>query len=801
MKFKKIILPAVAGLLLLSGCDDNKMEWVEPDGSVTIADIPLELAEKIANYDYIKAYAKQYTPNMTIGLGLGADEYISDDAYRAVCDDNFQVFVTGNAMKHQSVVGNSGSYNFDTIDEWLDLVPTDVDVYGHNFIWHTQQNQTYLKSLIAPTMNIVNDDEGGIANLISNGDFEEGNINGWGAWSSAGCTASISAEGDGYNSNYSMELYNPEAGENYSAQAYYTLPTINWEEEVGETYVIKFYVKSEQGNSNFQTQIQNRTSYSGVHYNAVSLDPGVWTLYEFEYEVTESDVSTDPDHLTIDFGYVTGYTWIDDVEFGKKVESSDPMVNVLTGDDSTFDDGTTGNWGSWGGDEWGVAEGMGADGSDCVYLLKSADGNAWDAQFAYTFSEYLDPNETYMIQFDAKSNTAAGQLQFQYQNGTTYQSQGGYETFDVGTDWITYQKEFCTGDNGYEDVDRIILNFGAVAGTYYVDNIKFGIKIDTDSSKKLKSKKRKATTITYTLMSDEEKKEALLGAMEDWIKTISEHIHDKIGDRLFAWDVINEPITDNCEFRGIDNHFGGTDDDGVADSAPVETEEDGLTLNWANGTGNGHWYWGYYLGMDYATKAFEYARKYNPNALLFVNDYNLETSPNKLAKLIEFVDYIDQNGTVKVDGIGTQMHVASDVSEDDVRTMFTTLAATGKMIRVTELDVSLGTTSPSADQLEEQANTYEMIVSAYKELIPESQQSGITAWTLSDNSAEHEYWLNGDSPNLFDSNYERKHAYKGFCDGLAGFDISTTFTGDDWEKAYETDETTEEEAEEVSSEE
>ncbi|MCD7713373.1 MAG: endo-1,4-beta-xylanase [Prevotella sp.] len=792
MKFKKIILPAVAGLLLLSGCDDNKMEWVEPDGSVTIADIPLELAEKIANYDYIKAYAKQYTPNMTIGLGLGADEYISDDAYRAVCDDNFQVFVTGNAMKHQSVVGNSGSYNFDTIDEWLDLVPTDVDVYGHNFIWHTQQNQTYLKSLIAPTMNVVTESGDVCENIVTNSDFEDGTASGWtGLWGNY----SYDVQSPGHDSDYCLHFEMTDGTSvNYDCQLFWPLSDGLVS---GVTYAYSFWVKSD---SNLDVQFMGQNDdYSVQIYEDTFTAGSDWTYCTGEFELTEDQEGII--RVGIQFGG-TPYSnlWVDDFKFGKKVDDSDPMVNVLTGDDCTFDDGTTGSWGSWGGDEWGVAEGMGADGSDCVYLLKSADGNAWDAQFAYTFSEYLDPNETYMIQFDAKSNTAAGQLQFQYQNGTTYGSQGGYETFDVGTDWITYQKEFCTGDNGYEDVDRIILNFGAVAGTYYVDNIKFGIKIDTGEAKKLKSKKR-ATTITYTLKSDEEKKEALLGAMEDWIKTISEHIHDKIGDRLFAWDVINEPITDNCEFRGIDNHFGGTDDDGVADSAPVETEEDGLTLNWANGTGNGHWYWGYYLGMDYATKAFEYARKYNPNALLFVNDYNLETSPNKLAKLIEFVNYIDQNGTVKVDGIGTQMHVASDVSEDDVRTMFTTLAATGKMIRITELDVSLGTTSPSSDQLEEQANTYEMIVSAYKELIPESQQSGITAWTLSDNSAEHEYWLNGDSPNLFDSNYERKHAYKGFCDGLAGFDISTTFTGDDWEKAYETDETTEEEAEEASSEE
>ena len=74
---------------------------------------------------------------------------------------------------------------------------------------------------------------------------------------------------------------------------------------------------------------------------------------------------------------------------------------------------------------------------------------------------------------------------------------------------------------------------------------------------------------------------------------------------------------------------------------PVETTESGLSLNWANEAGNGHFYWGYYCGMDYAVKAFEYAAKYNPNgAKLFVNDYNLESNPNKLAKLIEFVEYI-----------------------------------------------------------------------------------------------------------------------------------------------------------------
>ena len=61
MKLNKIILPVMACALTLSGCYDEKMEWGKPDGhgDVNISDIPLALKEKLANYDYIKAYAKQ----------------------------------------------------------------------------------------------------------------------------------------------------------------------------------------------------------------------------------------------------------------------------------------------------------------------------------------------------------------------------------------------------------------------------------------------------------------------------------------------------------------------------------------------------------------------------------------------------------------------------------------------------------------------------------------------------------------------------------------------------------------------
>ena len=110
--------------------------------------------------------------------------------------------------------------------------------------------------------------------------------------------------------------------------------------------------------------------------------------------------------------------------------------------------------------------------------------------------------------------------------------------------------------------------------------------------------------------------------------------------------------------------------------------------------------------------------------------------------------------------------------------MFTTMAATGKLVKVTELDIQVGTNSPTLEQYAEQAEMYRYIVEMYKNHVPKSQQYGITVWSVSDNDREHEYWIPNDGPNLWDKNYQRKHAYKGFADGLAGKDVSSEFSGE-----------------------
>lgn len=802
MKINKIFIPVVASAMLLTGCDDQLMEWGKPadHADVTSSEIPLAVKEVIANYDNIKDYAQQNTPNMLIGIGMGADLYINNaNGEGSLANANYQIFTPGNAMKNDAIMGNSGSLNFATVDKLIEALDGNMKLYGHNFFWHTQQNQSYLKSLIAPTLVVESD--GDIANVLSGdaSDFNGGSTGGWGSWGSNKESAEV-VSGAGQDGSAALVLKNKGDGNAWEAQCAYTF---NDYLEMNKTYVIKFKAKSTSPAGELQFQYQNGSTYgSQGGYNSFTVGTD-WQTFQYEFTIDKYD---DVNRIILNFGKVGATYTIDDIQFGLKQD--DPMENVMAGDASDFEGGTTGNWGSWGSNKESaeVEEGAGYNNSKGLALKNKGDGNAWEAQCAYTFDDALQEGKKYIIQFYAKSTSAAGELQFQYQNGTTYSSQGGYNTFSVGTDWVKCEFTFTPA---YDDANRIILNFGKVGGTYYIDNIKFGLAKDQNAAARgiqyIQASNGKARKVTrasrkyFVLKSAAEKQAVLEGAMEAWVSGVAKHLAEK-NVVPYGYDVINEPIADGSnKYRGIDEGiFGGTwteDEQTMYDAAPVETEADGLTLNW----GSNHWYWGYYV-KDYPVKAFQLARKYLPaETKLFVNDYNLETSPNKLDALIKFVKDIDEkNGTPIVDGIGTQMHVSLSCSDDaeknaaniaalkeKVDAMFQTMAATGKLVRVTELDLSLGTSSPSSNQYKAQSDAYRMIMESYKANVPAAQQSGITIWSLSDNEAEHEYWLKGQVPNLFDKDYKRKWAYKGFCDGIAGEDLGLKYGGNEYKAYYE----------------
>lgn len=790
MKINKIMIPVVASAMLLTGCDDQIMQWGKPanHADVTKAEIPIAVKEVIANYDNIKDYAQQYTPNMKIGIGMGADLYANNENGEGdLANANYQVFTPGNAMKNDAIMGNSGSLNFATVDKLLSALDGNMQLYGHNFFWHTQQNQTYLKSLIAPTLVVESTSD--IKTIIKNGDFEAGTNSGWSSWGNdSQSEVCKEAAKDG---SYGLKLVNPKDGSDYYVAQ--CAQDLDGTLQVGKTYTIRFQAKSSVAGEVLQFATQNSKTYAGEGYHSFAVGTD-WTTCEYDYTCTKEDLN----RILINFGKIAGTFYIDNVEFG--VKEVNPMDNVLADDSYDFEGGTKGNWGAWGSncESSEVEKGKGYKDSYGLVLKNKGDGNAWEAQCAYTFDDALQEGKKYIIQFYAKSTSSAGELQFQYQNGTTYASQGGYNTFSIGTDWVKCEFTFTPV---YDDANRIILNFGKVGATYYIDNIKFGLAKNQSTATRgiqyvlaRNGKARKATRagskMYYVLKTPAEKQAALEDAMEAWVSGVANHLKEK-NVVPFGYDVINEPIADGSNGRrGYDGVFGME-----GDSEPTESEADGLSLNWESG----HWYWGYYV-KDYPVKAFQLARKYLPaDTKLFVNDYNLETSPKKLEALIKFAKEIDEkNGSPIVDGIGTQMHVTLNCSDDaeknaasiaelkaKVDAMFQTMAATGKLVRVTELDLSLGTGTPSSNQYKAQSDAYRMIVESYKANVPEAQQSGITIWSLSDNEAEHEYWLKGQVPNLFDKDYKRKWAYKGFCDGIAGEDLGLKYGGEEYKAFYE----------------
>ena len=261
-------------------------------------------------------------------------------------------------------------------------------------------------------------------------------------------------------------------------------------------------------------------------------------------------------------------------------------------------------------------------------------------------------------------------------------------------------------------------------------------------------------------LTDEEKKDTLTWAMERWISGMMEACDGKVK----AWDVVNEAISG-----------GNPDAEGV------------YALQHGTPDNKDDFFWQDYLGdLDYVRTAVALARLYGPEDIkLFINDYNLESDwdqNGKLKSLIAWIKRWEADGITKIDGIGTQMHIScyanpqtQESKKAAIVNMFKLMAASGKLVRVSELDMGYvdanGNPVKTGDMTEEQhkqmAEHYKFVVKAYLENIPANQQWGICQWCATDAPVDSG-WRGGEPVGLWDKDYYRKHTYAGFADGLAG---------------------------------
>ncbi|MCW3115772.1 MAG: endo,4-beta-xylanase precursor [Segetibacter sp.] len=327
-------------------------------------------------------------------------------------------------------------------------------------------------------------------------------------------------------------------------------------------------------------------------------------------------------------------------------------------------------------------------------------------------------NTSYKVSFWIKATAAGGTGRLSTQPTAQYQND-----FNTTTDWTQITWTFSARDAQ----TRILFDMGAVANTYYIDDVTV-----TDASSVVPPNTAQVAAAVDTALS----------------RFIRSSVTRYAG-KIKAWDVVNEPMADGAS--GLRTRTNSSVTAGATD----------------------YFFWSEYLGRDYALKAFNYAKTADPNALLFINDYNLESNNAKLDSLLYYIKELQTKGA-KIDGIGTQMHIGINNSTSGIETMFQKLAATGLKVRVSELDVRINPNNtvgftPTAALLQSQADMYKYVVQSFIRNVPAAQRHGITIWGVTDKDS----WIvnalqKTDSPLLFNSDYSKKPAFYSLLLGLKG---------------------------------
>ena len=378
-----------------------------------------------------------------------------------------------------------------------------------------------------------------------------------------------------------------------------------------------------------------------------------------------------------------------------------------------------------------------------IHTTKKCD-NSWDVQFLAMTDIPTTTGKTYKMTMTVKGSKA----------GTLHSKLGDWGNGDYPD--IAFTSEWKTVEVSYKaavESSFFMLQCGDFVGDIYIKNIKF--------------EGYQGPTVPQT---QQERHDTLVYAMDKWIKGMMEACDGKVK----AWDLVNEAISG-----------GGNDGQGNYELQHSEGYKSGT---WD--VGGDAFYWQDYMGdLEYVRQACRLARKYGPEDVkLFINDYNLESDwdgNKKVKSLVGWIKKWEADGVTKIDGIGTQMHISC--FEDDnilnsikqhITTMFEVMAASGKLVRVSEMDMgyvrgnnrwgsSLKTDQLTEAEHQKMADFYEWILKEYFRLIPAEQQWGICQWCTND-APSNSGWRGGEPVGIWDLSNYRKHAYAGFVRGLGG---------------------------------
>lgn len=717
----KLAAMAMAGLLL-TGCADNTIDLIQ-----------VEKPQSIADYEYLDAYSplKDYIdraahPNFLLGTGVSAEDYIKQGVTYRLTNSNFDMITAGNAMKYASVVKDNGDMDFGTVESFVDAAEAaGMAIYGHTLCWHAQQNTKYLNGLIADReIEVDPDAKEEVEDAIQTYD----NVNKF---------------------PYFVMGYEPEI-----IDGVLTVP-----EFPGEWY--QFFVidgiQFQPGKSYMVT-----TRIKGSEPGALNVQLGNWgALQEKRLEFTDdwSEVTITIDGIDVENGFSVfqpgTYPGKLEIDWVKISHSEAPVMTIeyplITG--GTGDSGETENLIARVKGNADVPAPVVEDPErgpvyKCDILPNPVD--PWDCQFFIKSNEVLNEGDKVNVTFKYKCTDTRNIDTQAHGAPGAYHHWAFIGTLNATPEWQEHSwKGTISGDQaGADGCLSIAFNLSSnpEGATFYIDDVVWNIE-------------KSSNTIPLT---PEEKYEVLDAELDRWIDGMMKATKGYVK----AWDVVNEPLQDTWGDIDLKHDPAGADP--------------------------GSFYWQDYLGDNYVRNAVKYARQHfaeqegaNPNDLkLFVNDYNLEAAYNnndKCTSLVKWIEKWESDGETKIDGIGSQMHVSYSCNpeeqkrrEDAVVNMLKILAASGKLIRITELDMgiddangnAINTADVTLEQHKAMGEYYKFIITKYFEIIPQSQQFGICQWAQTDSPAGSG-WRENSPIGLWNSNLQRKPTYGGFAEGLA----------------------------------
>jgi endo-1,4-beta-xylanase len=211
-------------------------------------------------------------------------------------------------------------------------------------------------------------------------------------------------------------------------------------------------------------------------------------------------------------------------------------------------------------------------------------------------------------------------------------------------------------------------------------------------------------------------------AMENHITMEATHYKGK----LFAWDVVNEPFNEDGSLRS-DVFFQA-------------------------------------MGVGYIADALRTAHAADPNAKLYLNDFNIEGSGAKADAMFNLVQSLLSQG-VPINGVGFESHFILGQVPSTLQSNMARFAALGIDVAITELDDRI-TLPASTTNLSQQATDF---TNVWKACLAVSRCVGVSQWAVGDADS----WIPGffsgmGAATMFDSNYQPKPAFNALVTLLGG---------------------------------